>query len=93
MKSKSKLKEQLHTLIDGIDDEYVLTVLNEDIMPYVINNRTKKLDEEEELTPEQEKELEEAIREADRGETITYDEFKEQMNRWRTKLKSTRLSK
>lgn len=85
MKSKSELKEKLHALIDGIDDEHVLNFLNEDIMPYVIENRTKKLDEEDKLTPEQEKELGEAIKEADRGDTITLDEFKKMTERWRTK--------
>ena len=85
MKSKSELKEQLHTLIDGIDDEHVLTVLNEDIMPYVIENRTKEKDEEDELTEEQEKELEEGIRQADAGETISWEEFKQMTERWRTK--------
>lgn len=87
MKSKKKLKKQLHKMIDLIDDKHVLNVLNEDIVPYVIENRTKEKDEEDdfELTPEQEKELEEAIKEADAGETISWEEFKQATERWRTK--------
>lgn len=76
MESRSELKEKLHALINVIEDEYVLNVLNEDIMPYVIENRTKKMDEDEELTPKQVKELEEAIKEAETGETITSDVLK-----------------
>jgi len=92
MKSKKKLRKQLHKLIDSIDDEHVLNVLSEDIIPYVIKNRTKEANEDD-LTEEQEKELEEAIKEADRGETVSYEEFKETMDRWRTELKSTKGSK
>lgn len=85
MESRSELKEKLHALINDIEDEYVLNVLNEDIMPYVIVNRTKKIDEEEQLTSKQIKELEEAIKEAETGETIASDEFKKMTGRWRMK--------
>lgn len=86
MKTKQELKEELHRLIDSIEDEHVLNVLNEDIVPYVIENRTKEMDEaDDDLTEEQEKELQEAIAEADRGETVSYEEFKKAMFRWLTK--------
>ena len=85
MKSKEDLKKELHALIDTIDDEHILNVLNDDIVPYVIENRTKEKDEEEDdLTPEEEKELAEAIRQADAGETMTFDEFKQKMSGWHT---------
>ncbi len=47
MKSKEDLKKELHALIDTIDDEDILNVLNDDIVPYVIENRTKEKDDEE----------------------------------------------
>jgi methyl coenzyme M reductase gamma subunit len=93
MKSKKEIKKELYKLIDSIDDEYVLNVLNEDIVPYVIENRTKEADEEDDLMEDQVKELDEAIKEADRGETISFEEFKESMDKWRTELKSIKSSK
>ena len=86
MKSKEEIKAELHKKIDSIDDEHTLHVLNEDIVPYAIENRTKEKDEEDEnLTPEQEKELDEAIRQADNGETISWEEFLNSTKQWRTK--------
>jgi Ca2+-binding EF-hand superfamily protein len=91
MKSKKKLKEELHKLIDSIDDEHTLNVLNEELVPYV-KNGTKKVDEDD-LTEEQERLLNQAIEEADRGETVSFEEFKKRMDRWRTGLKSTKSLK
>ena len=85
MKSKQEIKEELHKLIDNIDDEHTLNVLNEDVVPYVIENRTKEEDEEEHLTEEQQKDLEEAIRQADAGETVNWEDFLKATERWRTK--------
>lgn len=87
MKSKKQLKEELHQLIDNIDDEQVLQTLNEDIMPYVTTK------DAEVLTAQHQKELEEAIAEADKGETVSFDEFKASMDKWRTAYKSTGASK
>ena len=56
MKSKEELKKELHQLIDSIQDEYTLNVLNEDVMPYIIESRTKELDEDN-LTEDQQNEL------------------------------------
>ena len=65
-------------------------MLNENVVPYVIENRTKELDEaESNLTEEQLNELDEAIAEADKGDTITYKAFRKNMEAWRTTLKST----
>lgn len=91
MKSKKQLKKELHQLIDSIEDEHVLNVLNDDVVPYIIQNRIKEADAgEDDLTAEQEKELKKAIAEADRGETISFEEFKEKTEQWRTDLKSTK---
>jgi hypothetical protein len=54
MKSKQQIKDELHKLIDSIEDEETLNVLNEDVVPYVIENKTMPSeDEEDELTQEQ----------------------------------------
>jgi rubrerythrin len=85
-----ELKKKLHELIDNIDDEHTLSVLNDDVVPYVIENRTKEADDEadeaeDNLTEEQLKKLDDAIKEADRGETISDEEFRKAMARWLTK--------
>jgi len=84
-KSKDEIKKELHKLIDSIDDDYTLNVLNEDIVPYAVKNRTRKQDEEDDLTEEQQKKLDDSIKEADRGETISDEEFRKAMGRWLTK--------
>ena len=86
MKSKEKIKAELHKKFDSIEDVHTLNVLNDDIVPYTIENRTKDKDEEdEELTEEQEKELDEAIRQVENGETISWEEFLNSTQQWRTK--------
>ena len=86
MKSKEEIKAELHKKIDSIDDEHTLHVLNDDIVPYAIENRTREKDEEDdELTPEQERRLDEAIKQADNGETVTWEEFLNATQQWRTK--------
>jgi hypothetical protein len=64
---------------DSIEDEETLNMLHEDVMACVDEN-----DVVDELTPEQEMELEEAIREADAGEVLSWDEYMEATKRWRT---------
>ncbi|HEX6426081.1 MAG TPA: hypothetical protein VF008_00295 [Niastella sp.] len=91
-KNKDELKKKLHGLIDGIDDEHVLNVLNEDVIAYMISTMNEDTNEDEDdfeddLTEEQLKELDEAIKEVDEGKTISNEEFKLRMSRLRTKLK------
>lgn len=90
-KKKEELKQKLYKLIDSIDDEHLLHVLHEDVVPYVIESKGKETDEaENEPTEEQLEELDEAVAEADKGETISYEEFKKNMDEWRTRLTSTK---
>jgi hypothetical protein len=84
MKSKGALKKELHQLIDSIDDEYILSILKEDLVPYLIKNRSRATSEED-LNEDQQIELNEAIAEADKEETVNYEEFKRTMSRWLTK--------
>jgi hypothetical protein len=85
MKSKQQIKEELHKLIDSMEDEHALNILNEDVVPYIIENRTKEQDKDDEFTTEQEEELDEAIRQADKGEVISWDELLKESKRWHTK--------
>lgn len=85
MKSKKKLKEELYKLIDSIDDEHLLNVLKEDIVPYAIKNKFGKPEKDDDLTEEQVKEFDEAVKEMEAGEYATMREFKKAMSRWLTK--------
>jgi len=72
-------------LIDGIEDEHILYILKEDIIPSVIQNRTKESGEEDDLTKEQLKELNQSLKTGDRGDAISFEEFKKLAKKWRTK--------
>ena len=83
MKTKEELKKELHSLIDSIQDEHLLNVLNDDILPYIIENRAGAQDAEEELlTDDQIKKLGEAILQADEGKVMDLNEFKRKMATW-----------
>ena len=84
MKSKEELKKELHELIDSIEDEETLNVLHDDIVPYAMGTDLQDTDVEE-LTPEQEAELNAAIKEADEGKVISLEEFYSRLEKWHTK--------
>lgn len=82
-KKKKELKEKLYKPIDSVEDEQASQTLKEDVAPYAIERVQEKVDDD--LTEEQSKQLEEAIKAADRGETISEEEFRKRMARWLTK--------
>jgi lipoate-protein ligase A len=89
-KNKEELKKKLHELIDGVEDEHILKVLNEDVIAYMITTMDEVTNEDEdddELTEEQLKQLNDAIKEADEGKTISHEEFKKRMARWLPNIK------
>ncbi len=77
--SKS-IKEKIHKLVEEIDDEVSLQQLMEDAAFYA-----SKKDVVDDLTAAQLAELDAAVAEADKGETIDWDDFKKEMNEWRKK--------
>ena len=83
MKSKEELKKELHELIDSIDDEETLNVLHDDIVPYAMGTDLEDTDVEE-LTPEQEERLNEAIQQAKEGKVMSLEAFKSRMAQWHT---------
>lgn len=84
MKTAEQLKKELHEYIDSIENRETLMMVHEDVSAY-LKKETSNENDEDELTEEQEKELDEAIRQADAGETIGFDEFKRKMSGWHTK--------
>lgn len=84
MKSSKELKKELHEYIDSIDDEETLWMVREDVVAYLKKEKSEKEDEDY-LTEDQEKQLNEAIRQADAGEVMSLDEFKKKMSAWHSK--------
>lgn len=77
----SKLvKSKIYQLLEGIEDETVLNKVMEDVAFYA----TKK-DIVDELDAKQLKELDKAIKEVDNKETISWNDFKKETNKWRKK--------
>ena len=80
---KAKLKKILHAMIESLGNKYILYDLKENIFPYVIKYRTKKMDKaDDDLTDEQIEQLDETIRQPDAGETVTLKEVKKSFAEW-----------
>lgn len=72
------IKAKIYKLLEEISDEATLNMVMEDVAFYA-----GKKDITDELTAAQLQELDTAIKEADEGETISWDDFKKEMNEWR----------
>jgi predicted transcriptional regulator len=82
MKTVQQLKKELHEYIDSISDEETLIMVHEDVVSYL--KKESEVDNDD-LTKEQKKQLEEAIRQADAGEFISEEEYLKATARWHTK--------
>ena len=74
------VKSKIYKMLEEIEDETVLNQVMEDVAFY-----TTKKDIVDKLSPSQLKELDKAIKEADNKETVSWDDFKKEMNEWRKK--------
>ena len=72
------LKKKIYELLESIEDESILNQVMEDVSFY-----TSGQDVVDSISPKQLKELDEAISEADKGDTISWDEFKKEMSEWK----------
>ena len=83
--SKENLKKELHKLIDDTEDEELLSIVKEDIIAYQ-TNVNKDFDDLSDLTPEERAELEELATEDIDKDTISYEEFKQHLDEWQSRL-------
>ncbi len=74
------VKSKIYKLLEEIEDESVLNQVMEDVVFY-----TTKKDITDVLNKDQLKELDKAIEEANKNETIPWKDFKKEMNEWRKK--------
>lgn len=84
MKSSKELKKELHEYIDSIDDDETLWMVHEDVVEYLKKNSTEK-DTDEELSEQQIREFDKAVKEMENGEYVTMKDFRKTMGRWITK--------
>lgn len=89
--STENLKKELHLLIDNTDDEEILNIVKEDIVAY--KTRDKKYDDLSDLCDEDRMEMEGLIKEDPMKDTISFAEFKENIEKWRSELLQKRDSK
>lgn len=86
MKSKEELKVELHRLIDSIEDAELLDVLNDEILPSLIENYSKEMNEEESGSNDEGiPGLDAALNAADNIEPVSPEEFKKMTEKWGTK--------
>ncbi len=78
--SKAEKSKRIVELLECIEDEVVLTQVMEDVAFYA-----SKKDIVDELNAEQLNELDKAIEEANKNETISWNAFKNEMTEWRSK--------
>lgn len=90
--NNEKLKKELHELIDNTEDEELLNMVKEDIIAYQTESK-KDFDDLSDLTPEQRAELEELATEDPDKDTISYEEFLQNIDEWRSQLLQKRGSK
>ncbi len=78
----NKIRQQLHELVDKIDNEDQLNLLHEAAEMYAA---VELDDKDPELTEEQYKKLEASIQQANEGKLIPHDEVMQMAKQWRTK--------
>jgi hypothetical protein len=74
------VRAKIYHMVENIKDENILNQVMEDVSFY-----TAQKDITDELTPAQLVELDNAIAEVNNGETISWDDFKNEMSEWRKK--------
>lgn len=79
---KQKLKEKLHEYINNLEDVNALQMLHEAAVDY---ERMGSKDILDELTPEQLNRLQESIKQANEGKTISHEEALKRIASWRSK--------
>ena len=80
--SANKLKKELVSYIENINDEELLSLLKEDFTFY---GKVKDADITDDLSEEQLQELKTLAEEDEEKDTHTLDEFKKATEQWRTK--------
>jgi len=79
---KSKLKNSIYKKVDELDDEIFLQMVEEAVTVYSSSSQKDILDE---LTPEQKLRLQESVKQANEGKTISDNEVRQKAKEWLSK--------
>ncbi len=82
--SKEKLKKELYELIENIEDEETLNMVKEDIVAY--QKAGAGFDDLSDLTAEERADLEALASEAPDKDSISFEDYKNEMKQWLSKL-------
>jgi hypothetical protein len=74
------IKTKIYQLLDSIEVEAILNQVMEDVTFFAT-----KTDPVEDLNADQQQELENAIEEANKNETISFNDFKKELKEWKGK--------
>jgi hypothetical protein len=77
-----KLKATIYKKVDELNDETFLQMVEEAVTAYSSPSQKDILDE---LTPEQQQRLQESIKQANEGKTISNDDVKQKAKEWLSK--------
>jgi len=90
--NKDELKKELHQLIDNTEDEDLLSMVKEDIVAYQTKSN-KNFDDLSDLSSEDRAELEELATEDIDKAPVSFEDFKQHLNEWHSKLLQRKGSK
>lgn len=79
---KKEIKQELHKLIDNMEDEELLNIVKEDIVAYQ-RKAKENFDDLADLSTEDREEIEELATEDPKKDTITEEEFIQHIHKWR----------
>jgi len=80
------LKNELHEMIDGLQDEDVLECVHKVVRTFQMKNSAREyIDPVDELNEAQLVELEEAIEQSKTGQMTSHEDFKKEFAEWFTK--------
>ena len=76
--TKTEIKQNLHTLIDNVEDENKLEEIME-LVDNVVNENTISWDS---LSKEERDSIERGLEDIEKGNTISYEEFRKKHSKW-----------
>lgn len=76
--TKTEIKQNIHSLIDEVDDKNKLEEIQE-FVDFIINNQTI---ERESLSEGECKAVEEGLKDSKEGRTFSYEDFKKKHSKW-----------
>ncbi len=76
-----KIKQNLHSLIDNLEDDHILEMINETVTQ-IIKDKKLKWDS---LSEEEKKSILTGLKQLDTGEYVYYEDMKKEFNEWKRK--------